>query len=81
MKRIFYISCFTLLGILVQFLAHALLEIWYLNRYTPFDGWYTFHSVASAILFIAGAASGYWAGVHFWRVIYIEKRYFRKWVK
>lgn len=69
------------LGVLVQFLVHALLEIWYLNRYTPFDSWYTFHHVASVVLFMLGAGFGLWAGVHFWRVIYIEKKYFRHWLK
>ncbi|OGF82270.1 hypothetical protein A3B18_02925 [Candidatus Giovannonibacteria bacterium RIFCSPLOWO2_01_FULL_46_13] len=81
MKRIFYIFSFTVLGILLQFLAHALLEIWYLNRYTPFDGWYTFHTIAGVVLLVAGAALGFWAGVHFWRVIYVERRYFRRWTR
>ena len=79
MKRVFYIFSFTLLGVLVQFMAHALLEIWYLNRHTPFDGWYMFHSIASVVLFVLGAGLGFWAGVHFWRVIYIEKKY--GWIK
>ena len=80
MKKYFYIFSFTVLGLLLQFMVHAGLEIFYLNHHTPFKGWYAFHSIAGIELFILGLSLGFWAGVHFWRVIYVEKSY-RKWIK
>lgn len=80
MKRVFYISLFVLLGILVQFLVHAVVEIFYTNLLLtnydvfglglPFSAWFTIHTIFSAILFIAGVAIGYWQGVYWWKRMY-----------
>lgn len=67
MKRAFYIFCFTLLGALLAFLVHVLVE---LAATWPF--------VACALttgLFAFGIGWGYCAGVKFWNIIYVEKRY------
>jgi len=83
MKRIIYIISFTAFGILLQFLIHAGIEIWYINRLvTDFSkysfgfSWnqlFLFHHIATVILFLAGAGFGFWCGKFFWRKIYERK--------
>jgi len=82
LKRIIYITLFTFLGILLQFLLHAGIEIWYLDllnknfeRYSLGLTWpelLTLHLILTILLIIAGAAFGYWAGKFFWQKIYVE---------
>lgn len=84
MKRIFYISAFTLLGVLLQFIIHALVETWYISLLvSDFDSfglglswrnWFLIHHIATAALFILGAGLGLWQGVFWWRKIYIEHK-------
>ena len=89
MKRIIYISLFTLLGILVQFWVHGAVEIWYIGKLLQdfdkfslgltWDNWFMIHNVSSVILFILGAALGFQQGRHWWQKIYVEQpEWFRK---
>jgi hypothetical protein len=85
MKRAFYILCFTVLGLLLQLIVHAIVESGVIalliedyGKYglgLSWDQWYAIHHVGTAILLAAGAALGFWGGVHWWRIIYVEKRY------
>lgn len=85
MKRTFYIICFTLLGILVQFLVHAIAELGMIalllknfNVYglgLSWRQWFAIHEALSVVLLVLGAWWGYTAGVKFWNIIYVEKRY------
>jgi len=85
MKRLFYIACFTFLGLLLQLVLHALLEIGVISlllrdfpRYSlgmSWDQWIIVHHVVTVILLIGGALWGYLSGVKFWNIIYVEKRY------
>ena len=80
MKRVVYIALFTLLGILLQFLAHALVEIWYIglllkdfNKYGfgfSWDFWLWVHHIGSLIFFITGALFGCLQGKYWWKKIY-----------
>lgn len=89
MKKTIYIILFTLLGILLQFLVHALIEIPYLgllnrdfDRYSLGFTWpelLTIHAVLTIILILAGAAFGFFAGKFFWQKIYVE--HVRSWRK
>lgn len=90
MKRFFYISLFTFLGILVQFILHGLIEFSYIKLliydYDKFglglswDNWFLIHKIFSIALLVLGASLGFIQGKYWWRVIYIEKRY-KKWIK
>ena len=83
MKKTIYIILFTFLGILVQFVIHALIEVWYINllirdfpKYSlgfTWYQWFTIHHVGSIILFVAGALIGFWQGRFWWRRIYEKK--------
>lgn len=88
MKRAFYIFSFTILGVLLQFLAHALLEMAVLSlllddfeRYNldlSWSQWYAVHRMLSLLLLMLGIIFGYRWGVFWWQVIYVEQRY-KKW--
>lgn len=90
MKRIFYISSFTFLGVIVQFIIHTLIEIWYIDlllsdfdRYglgLSWSSWYLIHHILTALLFASGAGLGFWQGALWWKRIYIEHRLTR-WCK
>lgn len=82
MKRVIYIIAFTGLGILLQFLVHAGVEVWYIGlllkdfpKYglgLSWDQWLWVHHIGSVLLFIAGAFFGYAQGKYWWRKIYEE---------
>jgi len=84
-KRTLYIALFTLLGVMVSFLIHAVIEIPVINLLvSDFDKyslgltwreWYLVHHVASAVLLLVGITLGYLQGKRWWKVIYIERRY------
>ena len=83
MKKTIYIILFTIFGILLQFLLHALIEIPYLGllnkdfeRYGLGFTWQellTIHAVLTIILIIGGALFGFFAGKFCWRKIYPVK--------
>jgi hypothetical protein len=82
MKRTIYIILFTIFGLLLQFLLHALIEIPYLGLLSRNFEKYGFglswpqlliiHAVLTIILIIVGALFGFFAGKFCWRKIYVE---------
>lgn len=85
MKRAIYIFLFVVFGTLLQFLAHALLEMGVLalllsdfERYNlglSWNQWYAVHQMLSLAFLIAGVVLGYRGGVYWWQAIYVEQRY------
>lgn len=79
MKHIYIVS-FVILGILMQFLFHAGIEIWYIdllvNNFETYGlgltwaQWLFIHDIATIVLFIAGGVLGYAQGQHWWKQIY-----------
>lgn len=84
MKRIIYISLFTVLGIILSFLIHAAIEIpilWlFIKDFDQYglglswQSWYLIHYIGSIVLLFIGIIFGYFQGKHWWKVIYIERR-------
>ncbi|MDO8523086.1 MAG: hypothetical protein Q7S12_02265, partial [bacterium] len=82
MKRIIYIALFTFLGIILQFMAHALIEIWYIGllladfpKYgfgLSWQTWLNIHAVLTILFIAAGAWIGRKEGIYWWRKIYQE---------
>jgi len=80
MKKLIYISLFTVLGIVLQFLVHELVEIWYINlligdfpKYSlgfSWENWFLIHYVGTIVLLVAGALFGFFQGKFWWRKIY-----------
>lgn len=83
MKRALYIIAFTVAGILLQFLAHMMLERWYIlklvNDFATYGfglswrAWFIMHHIAAVVFFIAGAAFGFWQGRYWWPRLYDER--------
>jgi hypothetical protein len=83
MKKTIYIILFTFLGILLQFLVHAGIEIWYIGLLTgnfsrygfglSWSQWFIIHHIATVILFLLGTLFGFLQGKYWWQRIY-EKR-------
>ena len=84
-KETAYITCFTILGILVSFLVHAGIEIPVINLLIrDFDTyglgltwqqWQIIHDGGAVVLLILGIIIGYWQGVYWWDVIYVKRRF------
>jgi len=80
MKKKIYISAFILLGILLQFLLHALLEVWYIGLLLQdfgkygfglgWDAWLMIHHIGAATLFISGVLFGFLQGRYWWQKVY-----------
>jgi len=85
MKRVFYVFCATVLGVLLSVLLHAGIEGAYLAALRSSGKnphWVTVLGGGQCALPlwvvyalpIAGALFGLWCGVTWWRIIYIEHR-------
>ena len=84
-KKFLYIALFVVLGILLSFLLHVAVEMsvisllvsdfemW--NLGLSWNAWFMVHAIGTPILLLFGALLGFKQGKHWWRVIYIEKRY------
>lgn len=84
MKKIIYIICFTVLGVMVQFLVHSVIEILYINlllndfqKYglgLSWNQWFTVHHIGTVVLLIIGILLGFWQGTYWWKVLYENKK-------
>lgn len=83
MKRAIYIAAFTLLGVLAQFIVHALFETWYIGLLTAnfprysfglsWKNWEQIHHILTGVLIVAGILFGFFSGRTWWRRIYLEQ--------
>lgn len=88
MKKIVYITAFTVLGILLQFLLHSFVEqnyIYFLLKY--FDtfslglSWNQLmivHKIFSLLLLLGGILFGFLQGKYWWKYIYVDKKLEKK---
>lgn len=84
-KKGFYIFAFTILGVLLQFVVHGVLETWYIGLLLAnfrtyslgmsWSAWVTIHNVLTVALFAAGVAFGFQQGRYWWRRVYIERKW------
>ena len=87
MKRNFYLLCTIILGTLLSFIVHGLVEFSViLLLVSDFETyglgltwgtWWHIHTVFTAVLFLCGVVGGYKLGVTWWRIVYIEHRHWR----
>lgn len=79
LKRVIYLSSATILGIILSFIAHALIEIGYLrwaerqNLTVPFYNGCALLPVLQIALLVSGIIGGFFLGRFWWRKIYIER--------
>jgi hypothetical protein len=83
-KRAIYLSAAVILGILLSFIIHALIEINYLNwalsqgKVVEFYGSCALSPVLQISLWLLGAIGGFFLGRFWWRKIYIERFWEKK---
>lgn len=79
LKKIIYLSASTILGLILSFLAHALIEISYLSwaerqgRVVTFYGGCALPAALQALLLVLGAVGGFLLGRFWWRMVYVER--------
>jgi len=81
-KKTIYITLFTILGILLSILAHAIIEVFYIKlllidfeKYSLGFSWnalFTLHAIYIVVFFILGVWFGLSQGKYWWRKIYEE---------
>jgi uncharacterized membrane protein YgaE (UPF0421/DUF939 family) len=85
LKKAVYLVAATILGVLLSFLIHALIEINYLHWMANQDiivslsGGCALTPWLQIILWILGAVGGFFLGRFWWRKIYVEKVWAQKW--
>ncbi len=78
-KKIIYLIAFIVLGLLLSFNLHALIEIAYLQLASKKDVVVTFYGGCTLPIFvqvllpIIGIFSGLFAGLFWWKKIYVER--------
>lgn len=82
-KKNIYIALFAGLGVLISFLIHAAIEIWYIglllqdfSKYglgLSWPQWHLIHGIGTVILLVGGIFFGYTQGRYWWKILY-EKR-------
>jgi hypothetical protein len=84
LKKTVYLLATTILGVLLSLIAHALIEIDYLNRAfnqgraVTFYGGCALPPVLSIALLVMGAVGGFFLGRFWWRKVYIERVWAKK---
>ncbi len=84
LKKAVYLSAATILGILLSFIAHAIIEINYLNwaqsrgRAVAFYGGCALPPWLQAALLAIGAIGGLFLGRFWWWKVYIERVWAKK---
>jgi hypothetical protein len=90
MKKKLYVFCFALLGALVGFFLHGIIENAYISlllqdfgKYglglTWYD-WETIHTWGVALLVSVFGIWGFYGGQRWWRILYVQKKY-KRWGK
>jgi len=84
-KKAFYLFCCVILGILLSFILHVIIELPIIfimvsdmSRYSfglSWNEWMAIHWVFTALMMVAGIVFGYWIGKRWWQYIYVDKKY------
>lgn len=84
LKKVVYLSAFIILGLLLSLIAHALIEINYLQwvlsrgRVVPFYGGCALPPALQVALWAFGAIGGFFIGYFCWQKVYIERSWEKK---
>lgn len=84
LKKFIYLSASIVLGLLLSFIAHAVIEINYLNwvlnqgQVVQFYGGCALLPWLQAALWLFGLIGGFFLGRFWWRKIYIERAWLKK---
>jgi len=83
MKKVIYITAFTILGVLLQFFIHIVVEIFYINLLIidfetyglglSWSTWFTIHIIGAFTLFTIGTVLGFQQGKYWWKKLYVDR--------
>jgi hypothetical protein len=82
-KKIIYIVLAMILGLILSFIAHALIEIFYINNllekgFLPESSLFNHQCYLplflQVFLLLAGLLGGYCLGRFGWRIVYVERK-------
>lgn len=83
MKKALYVFLFTVLGLLLAAVLHAVIEapiLWIITgdfeQYQDsfiWQNWTLLHRYVGGFIWLLGAGGGMFAGFHFWQVVYIQQ--------
>jgi hypothetical protein len=89
MKKTIYIVAFMILGAMLGFFLHAVIEIFYikllLKDFSKFglglswSNWEMIHLIGVPLLTLGLAWCGYRQGKKWWRILYVEQKYLKRW--
>ena len=81
-KKAIYIFFCAILGLILSFIAHAVLEMMIINLLVSdfqtyglglsWETWFIIHAALTPILVLAGIAFGVWLGFCWYRIVYEE---------
>ncbi len=83
-KKAVYLSASTILGVLLSFMAHAYIEIKYLNMAINQGKTVVFYNgcalppALSGGLLLVGAIGGFFLGRIWWRLVYVDRAWAKK---
>jgi len=84
LKKTVYLSASVVLGLLLSFIAHALIEINYLHqlasqgRVARFYGDCALSPALQIALLLLGAIGGYFLGCFWWQKVYVDRTWAKK---
>ena len=84
LKKAVYLTASTILGILLSFIAHAVIEMKYLSlaegqgRVVTFYGGCALPPALQTGLLVLGAVGGFFLGRLWWRMVYIDRVWEKK---
>ena len=84
LKKVIYISASVVLGLLLSFIAHAIIEINYLHqlasqgRVARFYGGCALPPALQIALLLLGAIGGYFLGCFWWQKVYVDRTWAKK---
>ncbi len=85
-KKAVYLTAATVLGVMLSFIAHALIEINYLrsamsqNLAVPFYGGCALPPALSGVLLLTGVIGGFLLGRFWWRWVYVDRIWAKKYM-
>jgi len=83
-KKVIYLIASTILGFFLSLIAHALIEMNYINgvlshgELVKFYGGCALPPIIQAVILITGLFGGYFVGRFWWKKVYIEKVWWNK---
>jgi len=84
LKKIIYLTISMILGLLLSFIAHALIEMAYLtgnlnhNQLVKFYGGCALPPFIQLLLLLIGIGGGLFLGSFWWQKIYVERKWLKK---